>query len=59
MDSAPVWQTILGVVGLASAVVGPILLTVWAQRRRARGEEAAAATAKGAESILYTHGRNI
>jgi hypothetical protein len=59
MDSAPVWQTVLGIVGLASAIVGPILLTLWSQRRRARGEEAGADTAKGAESMLYTHGRKF
>lgn len=59
MDSAPIWQTALVIVGFVSAVVGPILLALWAQRRRARGEEAGADTAKGAESMLYTHGRDL
>jgi Na+/proline symporter len=57
--SAPIWQSVLGIVGFAAAVIGPILLALWAQRRRARGEEAGAGTAKGAESMLYTHGREI
>jgi hypothetical protein len=57
--SAPIWQTIMAVVGFASVVVGPVLLVIWARRRRARGEEAGADTAKGAESMLFTHGRGL
>lgn len=57
--SAPLWQTLLGVFGFAAGVILPVLLALWGRRRRARGEEASADTTKGAESILYTHGRNI
>jgi hypothetical protein len=57
--AAPLWQTILAIAVFVTVVVGPVLAVVWARRRRARGEEAGADTAKGAESMLFTHGRGL
>jgi hypothetical protein len=57
--AAPLWQTILGLGVFAAVVVGPVLAVRWASRRRARGEEAGADTTKGAESMLFTHGRGL
>jgi hypothetical protein len=56
-EAAPLWQSILALVGFVVLVVGPVMAVVWARRRRARGEEASADTTQGAPANINVHGQ--
>jgi hypothetical protein len=59
-DVVPLYETILVVLAWVALVVGPILFALWGRRRRAHEIAARQAdTTKGAESVLYVHGREI
>lgn len=46
------WEIALTVGGFGAVVVGLIVLQVWSQRRKRRGDEAGTSNAEGAEAMI-------